>query len=75
MAKLRELDRRSAGSIRRSLPGATAIVTLLREAEWEAVLLEHLDRELVQYLLAGIRDGFWVGFVGELGPCGPVLET
>ena len=31
------------------------------------VLLEHLDREWVQYLLAGIRDGFQVGFTGELG--------
>ena len=67
MAQLRELDRRSAGSTRRSLPGATAIVTPLREAEWEAVLLEHPDREWVQYLLAGIRDVFRVGFVGELG--------
>ena len=67
MAQLRELDRRSGSSAGELPPSATAVVTPMREAEWAAVLHEHPDREWVQYLRAGIRNGFRVGFSGERG--------
>ena len=69
MAQLRELDRRSGSSAGELPPSATAVVTPMREAEWAAVLHEHPDREWVQHLRAGIRNGFRVGFSGERVYC------
>jgi hypothetical protein len=38
------------------------IVTPLRLREWERVLSVHPDQEFAQFVCAGIRDGFRIGF-------------
>ena len=30
--------------------------------EWERMLKDHLDVEMVWYLLTGIIEGFWIGY-------------
>ena len=43
------------------LSGAEDVVTPLRWRAWEEELLEHPDREWVEFLLRGVRDGFRLG--------------
>ena len=44
------------------LPAALAVITPLVHHEWEKALISHPDRQFVLYLLAGIRQGFHIGF-------------
>ena len=37
-------------------------MTPLDAAQWEILLADHPDRQFVQYLLSGIREGFRIGF-------------
>ena len=41
---------------------ALKIMTPLVTSEWEALLANHPDRQLVRYLLTGITEGFRIGF-------------
>jgi len=43
------------------LSRAKDVVTPLRWRAWEEELLEHPDREWVEFLLRGVRDGFRLG--------------
>ena len=38
------------------------IITPLHIAQWEAMLENHPDREYVDYLLNGIKEGFRIGY-------------
>lgn len=42
--------------------GINTIVTPLRVSEWEKLLLPHPDRQFVDYLLDGMKNGFRIGF-------------
>ena len=42
-------------------PCALKITTPLVAAEWEALLKDHPDRQLVQYIVTGVREGFRIG--------------
>ena len=41
------------------------VETSLRVVKWEVLLASHPDREIVEYLLRGIRQGFRIGFDRE----------
>ena len=43
-------------------PMAVAAVSPLVAEEWEEALRRHPDREFVEYLVRGIRQGFRIGF-------------
>jgi len=59
--QLRELEQRSEGSSSRTLQGAEEVVTPLVWQQWEEELREHPDREWVEFLVRGIREGFRLG--------------
>ena len=40
-------------------------VTPLQFTQWEALLADHPDRTYVDYILAGIREGFRIGFAWD----------
>ena len=43
--------------------------TPLRVDSWEHHLRSHPEREFVAWLLAGLREGFWIGFDFEKTSC------
>ena len=43
-------------------PEATAITTPLQPKEWQRLLREHPDKLLANYFIAGLSNGFRVGF-------------
>ncbi len=59
--QLKELERRSEGLSSRVLQGAEAVVTPLVWQQWEEELREHPDREWVEFLVTGVREGFRLG--------------
>lgn len=59
--QLLELERVSEGPDSKVLSGAVDVVTPLKWRAWERELAEHPDREWVEFLVAGIRDGFRLG--------------
>ena len=71
-AQLLELERVSGGRRSGPLTGAEAVITPLVWQQWERELEDHPDKEWVQFLVRGIRQGFRVGHdqsVGELRRC------
>ena len=47
------------GSVQKQLGG---VFTPLKLEHWESLLTSHPDKEYVNYLLKGIREGFRIGF-------------
>ena len=45
-----------------SYPGATSVSTPLIPSTWEALLTSHPNRQLVQFFMSGISQGFRIGF-------------
>ncbi len=71
-AQLLELERVSGGRRSGPLKGAEAVITPLVWQQWEMELEDHPDKDWVQFLVRGIRQGFRVGHdqsVGELRRC------
>ncbi len=59
--QLVELERVSEGPRSRVVPGADKVVTPLKWHEWEMELRGHPDKEWVEFLIRGIREGFRLG--------------
>lgn len=51
---------------------ARSIVTPLILPEWQMALSSHNDKDFVQYILQGIRDGFRIGYYHQLSPVAPI---
>ena len=45
------------------------VVTPLKASVWEKLLCNHPDRDFVQFICTGIREGFRIGFNGALVNC------
>ena len=56
-----ELEETSDGADSKVLLGADVLVMPLVWQRWEEELKDHPDREWVDFLVRGIRDGFRVG--------------
>ena len=59
--QLLELERVSEGPSSRVLPGAEEVVTPLKWQSWQHELQDHPDKEWVEYLVRGLKDGFRIG--------------
>jgi len=59
--QLLELEETSDGADSKVMLGADVVVTLLVWQRWEEELKGHPEREWVDFLVRGIRNGFRVG--------------
>ena len=41
---------------------STRVTTPLFASEWKKALTKHTDRQFIDYIIPGIRDGFRIGF-------------
>jgi len=60
-SQLLELERVSEGVKSELLTEADSVVTPLKWQEWRRELEKHQDKEWGEFLVRGIRQGFWIG--------------
>ena len=60
--QVQELERRSRPVHCRLLAKEQLVHTPLQTKAWQLVLADHPDRQLVEWMVRGIRQGFRVGF-------------
>ena len=65
--QVQELARRSTAGQSRLPAEARLIRTPLRAEAWQTMLADHPDRQLVEWMTRGIRQGFRVGYQGDPG--------
>ena len=59
---MQELERRSGAGQCRLPVDAQLVHTPLRAEAWQSMLVDHPDKELVEWMVRGIRQGFRLGF-------------
>ena len=65
--QVHELARRSTAGQSR-LPAEARLIRIpLRAEAWQTMLADHPDRQLVEWMTRGIRQGFRVGYQGDPG--------
>ena len=56
-------------------PAATLINTPLVHSNWQALLAAHLDKSLVEFFIAGITNGFRIGYNHPKEPLRPAKKN
>ena len=59
---LKALDQCRKVPLRRVPPALQGMATPLRWEVWQEAMSSHPDRELVEYIIAGLREGFRIGY-------------
>ena len=62
MQDLQVLSRRTPTSLKPLPPSLTSVTTPLKVDMWQSLLASHPDPEFMRYILAGISQGFRIGF-------------